>query len=99
MAGLVGTPVLLFLSLALKLSPSWMMIFLVLTIFGGIMRLGYTLLFEKSEPENESNKKDQTTIQIDGRQISQSNSRSIPAGSWMEDSADAAPDDTFIQKK
>jgi hypothetical protein len=46
------------------------------------MRLGYSLLFEKSEPKNESNKKEETTIQIDGRQISQLNLQHIPAGSF-----------------
>jgi serine/threonine protein kinase len=100
MAGAVGTPVIFFLSLALKLSPSWTMIFLILTIFGGVMRLGYALLLEESEPEDEPRKKDEATIQIEGRQISQSDSRHIPGGSWMEDSANAAPpDDAFLQNK
>jgi serine/threonine protein kinase len=87
MAGLIGTPLITFLSLEFRLKPTWMLIFAVLTIFGGMMRLGYTLIFEKSVAQiNQFNDIEDLPLEIGNKETPQLNNSFIPPGHWMGDS-------------
>jgi hypothetical protein len=64
-----------------------MLIFAVLTIFGGIMRLGYTLIFEKSAAQiNQFNDTEDLPLEIGDKETPQLNNSFIPPGHWMGDS-------------
>jgi eukaryotic-like serine/threonine-protein kinase len=89
MSGIVGTPVIIFLSLQFGFKPTWVLIFAVITFLGGIMRLIYAFLFESSKPQNLQIKR------VRGEYLNQLNNESHPLnnqpvspGYWMDDSND-----------
>jgi hypothetical protein len=88
MLGAIGTPLVVFLSLELKLKPTWTLIFVTLTIFGGILRLGYALAFEESAPKNKPVAGEpESSPRIDGQETPLLEARHIPPGEWMKDTA------------
>jgi serine/threonine protein kinase len=96
MSGVIGTPLVVFLSLELKLKPTWTLIFAVLTILGGLMRLGYAVIFEESwTPAILSDNLPKSSIHDREKEMPVLDSRSVPPGSWM----DEVDDRNIIQSK
>jgi eukaryotic-like serine/threonine-protein kinase len=86
MLGVVGTPLIAFLSLELKLKPTWTLIFAVLTILGGIMRLGYAAIFEESSSPNElDDGVENSALPAGEKEPRRLNDHHVSPGSWMED--------------
>jgi eukaryotic-like serine/threonine-protein kinase len=93
-AGIIGTPLIAFLSLELKLKPTWTLIFAVLTILGGIMRLGYALIFEESSaPSLLMDENPNLLLNRDEKERSLSTNHFISPAYWMEDSIDSIRSD------
>jgi eukaryotic-like serine/threonine-protein kinase len=86
MVGAVGTPLIAFLSLEFGLKPTWTLFFAVLTIFGGILRLGYALAFEESDSGNKLIKGEpEPTLQINEKETQLLNEQPASPGDWMKD--------------
>lgn len=98
MLGIIGTPLIAFLSLELRLKPTWTLIFAVLTILGGIMRLGYTLIFEKSSTQNILDSGiENSVLQTSEKKTPLLNNQLPPLGYWMEDLTSLVQEDDSLQ--
>jgi hypothetical protein len=96
--GVVGTPLVAFISLEFKLKPTWTLIFAVLTILGGIMRLVYALIFEESLSPNRLNDGVQNSrLPAEEKEPRLLNNHFVSPGSWMKDSTYSAGDDDAAQ--
>jgi serine/threonine protein kinase len=94
MLGVVGTPLVALLSVGLKWKPTWMLIFAVLTILGGFMRLGYAFIFEKPLPQNDPDDVVQSSApEAKEKESRLLNERFFSPGTWMEDFNYPADDD------
>ena len=86
MAGIIGTPLIMFLSLEFGLKPTWTLFYAVLTLLGGLMRLGYALIFEESlAPQLQSDNFHQLSVQPAEKEIPLLNSHPVQPGAWMDD--------------
>ena len=99
MVGTVGTPLVVFLSLQFKLRPTWMLIFALLTVLSGILRLCYALIFEESMGQNtlpKVNRNSVPTTEYENPVFS--NEYHANPGNWLDDTANSVQNKDLSRK-